>query len=284
MANSFENAVKYLPVVDGVFKKESRSAILDTPALFDGVGIDSAKVLKIDTQGLATYAGAYVAGDVTSTWETITLPYKRNRQLNIDAIANNENFDYLLGGVLGEFTRTKVVPEIDAIRFSTYATSAGTKVEETLTATNAYSAVFSALGGIENSEANIQNSVLFISASLFPAFAQITTAGNIVGVDAIKEKFGLVDVRFVPQNRFNDAISLVAGGAGGYTVTGNDVNYMVIDKSAVCQVIKLENQKLITPEQNQSAYGYSYDYLVYHTAKAFENKVSGIYVSTVPEE
>jgi hypothetical protein len=35
MANSFENAVKYLLVVDGVFKKESRSAILDTAALFD---------------------------------------------------------------------------------------------------------------------------------------------------------------------------------------------------------------------------------------------------------
>jgi hypothetical protein len=68
-----------------------------------------------------------VAGDVTSTWETVTLPYKRNRQLNIDAIANNENFDYLLGGVLGEFTRANVVPEVDAIRFSTYATAAGTK-------------------------------------------------------------------------------------------------------------------------------------------------------------
>jgi hypothetical protein len=153
-----------------------------------------------------------------------------------------------------------------------------------LTGANAYSAVFSALGAIENSEANIQNSLLFISASLFPAFSQITTAGNILGIDAIKEKFGLLDVRFVSQNRFNNAITLVADGAGGYTATGNDINYLVVDKSAICQVIKLENQKLITPDQNQSAYGYSYDYLVYHTAKAFENKVSGIYVSTVSEE
>jgi hypothetical protein len=282
MASSFENAVKYLPIVDGVFKKESKSAILDTPAVFAGVGIDSAKVLKISTQGLVNYAGAYVTGDVTSTWETITLPYKRTRALPIDAIANSENFDYLLGGVLGEFTRVNVVPEVDAIRFGNYFGSAGTVVRETLTASTAYTSVLTALGGIENSEANLQNSVLFVNAALFPAFAQITTAGNILGIDALKDKYGLVDVRFVPTTRFNTSITLNNTGNGGYSAAGQAINYMVVDKSAVCQVIKLENQKLITPDMNQTAYGWSYDYLIYHTAKVLENKTAGIYVSALP--
>jgi hypothetical protein len=216
MANSIELAKKYAPVVDGVFKKSLRTGILDTSALFNGVGINQAQVLKVSTQKLATYADGYVAGDVTSVWETITLPYKRSRQLRIEATDNEENFNRLLGATLAEFIKTAVAPELDAIRFAQYASKGGIGVvSETITASNAYASLLGALGAIDNGEADLTNSVLYVSSGIFAGVNQQTSAGVIMTINELKTKFGLLDIIYVPQSRFNTQVSLATNGAGG---------------------------------------------------------------------
>lgn len=68
---------------------------------------------------------------------------------------------------------------------------------------------------------------------------------------------------------------------GGFTAAGQNINYMVIDKSAVVQVVKKENTKLFDPAVNQQSDAWIYDFLIYHAAYALDNKVAGIYVSKI---
>ena len=88
----------------------------------------------------------------------------------------------------------------------------------------------------------------------------------------------------MPQNRFYTAIKQLKGTtgeeAGGYTrATGaNNINFMVVEKSAAIQFAKRVNSKIITPEQNQDADAYKYGYRQVAIADAYENKRAGIYL------
>lgn len=59
---------------------------------------------------------------------------------------------------------------------------------------------------------------------------------------------------------------------------GCDINFMIIEKSAVIQFEKHVAPKIITPEQNQSADAYKFGYRNVGIADVYENKVAGIYL------
>ena len=88
----------------------------------------------------------------------------------------------------------------------------------------------------------------------------------------------------MPQNRFYTAIKQLTGGtgeeAGGYTRAegANNINFLVVEKSATIQFAKRVNSKIIDPEQNQDADAYKYGYRQVAIADAYENKRSGIYL------
>ena len=96
---------------------------------------------------------------------------------------------------------------------------------------------------------------------------------------------GFAGVVKVPQSRFYTAIDQydgTTGGeeAGGYVkdTNGCDINFMIIEKSAVIQFEKHVAPKIITPEQNQNADAYKFGYRNVGIADAYENKVAGIYL------
>ncbi len=66
---------------------------------------------------------------------------------------------------------------------------------------------------------------------------------------------------------------------------GSNINFMVVEKSAVIQFNKRVNSKIIEPDQNQDADAYKYGYRQVAIADAYENKRAGIYLhkSTVTE-
>ena len=68
-ANSIALATRYLPLLDEVYKKASRSAILDNPNV-QFVGGNAVKVFKTSMDGLADYSrnGGFVDGAVNGTW------------------------------------------------------------------------------------------------------------------------------------------------------------------------------------------------------------------------
>ena len=138
MANAIALAKKYVPLLDEVYKKASLTSILDSDASLAREGSNTNEIIipKIDMDGLGDYDrnSGYVNGDVTLTWETVKFNYERGRMFNVDAMDNEESAGLAFGKLSGEFIRTKVVPEVDAFRFATYAGTEGIgKVEATLT-------------------------------------------------------------------------------------------------------------------------------------------------------
>ena len=71
-------------------------------------------------------------------WQTKTPTYDRNRKFTIDVMDNYETSDIAFGRLSGEFIRTQVIPEIDALRFAKYSNEALTTVIGTLNTAQLY--------------------------------------------------------------------------------------------------------------------------------------------------
>ena len=96
------------------------------------------KIPSITMQGLGDYdrAGGKGApeGDVNFSYETLKMKKDRARGFTLDEMDVDEtNFSLTMGMVMGEFQRTRVVPEVDAYRLSTAATLAGAERQRTYT-------------------------------------------------------------------------------------------------------------------------------------------------------
>ena len=282
MANSIARFKKYVPLLDEVYKNSSLTAVLDSdPELFEaGANANEIIVPKLEMQGLAAYSrnSGYTQGDVTLTHETKQFNYERGRMFNVDAMDNEETAGVAFGKLAGEFIRTKVVPEVDAVRFAQYAgtTDIGT-ASANISAGGWYAAVSAAMAAMDDAEVPAEERYLFI-----------TPAGlkDIEDMDTTKSKACLASftkITKVPQSRFYTKVSLAASGAGGYSrhADGKNLNFLIVAKSAVLQHVKHEAPKVITPEANQDADAWKFGYRIYGLNDVYENKVAGIYAHVV---
>lgn len=298
MANTIELAMKYVPLLDEVYKLASLTAKLDgAPELVQqGANANELIIPKLDMQGLGDYSrnGGYVDGDVTMTNETVKCNFDRGRMFNIDSMDNIETAGLAFGRLAGEFIRTKVVPELDAFRFATYAgitgiskVAAGATLSDGATVVTALRA---ATNKMDEDEVPTENRHLFITPTLH---------GMVQDMDTTKSREVLsrfASVTLVPQTRFYTAIEQKSGKiitsgseeeptttderSGGYVKAADakDINFMVIHAPAVIQFEKHVAPKIITPDANQTADGYKFGYRNVGIASAYENKVSGIYL------
>ena len=283
MANNIQLFQKYIALLDEVYKLSSKSSILDGDASLVQAGRNTNEIIipKMSLDGLADYSrnGGYVKGDVTLTYETVKFNYDRGRKFVVDAMDDEETAGIAFGKLSSEFIRTKVVPEMDAFRFATYASLAGIgKATGTLADGAAViTALRAAANKMDEDEVPSEQRVLFITPTL---------RGMIDDLDTSKSKEVLAkfsSVVEVPQSRFNTQIELLDGTtggeeAGGFRTTGSDINFMVVHTPAILQYPKHTVNKIITPEANQDSDGWMFFYRAYGLADAYENKVAGIYV------
>ena len=292
MANSITLFKKYIDLLDEVYQNASVTSALDGDMTLVQMGANTNEIVipKISMDGLADYDrnGGYVHGDVTLTNETVKFNYDRGRKFTVDAMDNEETAG-LAFGKLAEFIRTKVVPEMDAFRFATYAGTAGISKATAGTLADG-AAVLAALVAAQNKmdedEVPQENRHLFITPTLY---------NMIYAVDTTKSKEVLNSfavVQKVPQSRFYTAIDLYDGktdnsgasGAnekvGGFVKasTGKEINFMVIHKPALLQYPKHTVNKVISPDANQDSDGWLFFYRAYGLADVYENKVAGIYL------
>lgn len=287
MANSITLFKKYVDLLDEVYKNASKTAVLDSDSSLMRQGANANEIIipKISMDGLADYSrnGGYVNGNVTLTNETVTFNYDRGRKFTVDAMDNEESAGLAFGKLSSEFIRTKVVPEMDAFRFATYAGLSGiSKISAgaTLADGNAViKALRAATDKMDEDEVPTENRILFITPTLH---------GMIQDLDTTKSKEVLSrfsSAVLVPQSRFYTAIDLKDGSttgeeAGGFAkaTAGKDINFMVIHKPALLQYTKHVVNKIISPEANQDSDGWMFFYRAYGLADAYDNKLAGIYL------
>lgn len=283
MPNSIALFKKYVDLLDEVYQKASVSSVLDGDASLVRAGTNTNEIVipKISMDGLADYsrASGYVAGDVTLEFETVTFNYDRGRTFTIDAMDNEETVGLAFGKLSSEFLRTKVAPEIDAFRFALYAglddISAATPAA--LTTGDAWLAALSVAKTQMDEDEVPENRILFINPTGYQLIQNVESYKSKSAFESFSQ------VIKVPKRRFNTAINLRDGtseneGIGGYQLTGNDINFMIIHKDAILQYSKHKVDKVVAPADNQTSDGWKFFYREYGLADAYENKRAGIYL------
>jgi len=292
VSNSIALASKYLPILDEIYKAGSKTSILDTAnerVRWDGA--KTAYLFHTAPVGLANYSrnAGFVPGDVTGSWEPYTIEQDRGRSFMIDAMDNDETLGMAFGTLVGEFERTQVIPELDAYRFAKYAAGAAAAqvVTETLSAGAAtIASIDGATAALDDAEVPYEGRILFVNPSVYKLIKSGVTRMVMNGerdVDYNVEMFNDMRLITVPSGRFNTAVTLNAptasNGAGGYTASGDAINYMIVHPSAILQVVKHAVPRIFSPEVNQEADAWKFDYRVYHDCFIEAQKTNGIYVS-----
>jgi hypothetical protein len=286
MPNAIELATQFVPILDDVYRLASLTSKLDgNPELVRaGANANELIIPMLSMQGLGDYSrnGGYVDGDVTMVNETRKCNFDRGRMFNVDTMDNLETAGIAFGRLAGEFIRTKVVPELDAFRFATYCGAAGVSSAAAVLASGAdvIAALRAATNKMDEDEVPYEDRHLFITPTL---------KGLVDDLDTTKSKEVLArfaDVTLVPQTRFYTAIDQYDGKtsgeeAGGFikdATSGKNINFLILQKSALIQFEKHVAPKIIAPEQNQDADGYKFGYRNVGIADVYKNKLAGVYV------
>lgn len=324
MANSIDLITRYgTKAWDKVYKAEACSSVLDGDKdLLKFTGVKTVKIAKFASTGLGdyhranaqvdgNYAGSetaggatgkgygYQQGDVSLEWEEFPLSCDRGTQLRIELFDDEETDGLAVAMATKEFSRTKVIPEVDAYVFSKLVEYAGTISEKeiSLTAGTGYNAngpiqalndAFEALGDLEVADAD---QVVFCSNKFFN---QLRSTGEVVKVlkqteynENVKFSIGEYEGReiiAVPANRFRTMIKL--NGDNGYTWNDGSkkIDFIVVAKSAVAHVTKYDKVKVFGPEVVQDFDGYKVNIRIYHDVFVPDNKRVGIYAHITSDE
>ena len=285
MANSIALAKVYTNLLDEVYKNSALTAVLESDATLARQGANANEIVipKLSMDGLADYDrnSGYVNGDVELTWETVKFNYERGRAFTVDDMDDEETQNIAFGRLAGEFIRTKVVPELDAFRFATYASTvgAGSATGTLATSADVIGALRTATSAMDEAEVPMEDRHLFITPTLF---------GLVEDLDTNKSKEVLsrfASITKVPQTRFYSVIELLDGKTpteekGGYKKAdgGVELNFEIIHKPATLQFTKHAVPKIIAPAQNPDADAWKYGYRNYGLCDVYENKAAGIYV------
>lgn len=291
MPNSFELVTVFRDILQGIYRRESLTAPLDAAIQTIGFeGTNAVRVFKTSMVGLGNYSRAtgYPAGDVTGTWQTLTLAVERGRAFNVDRMDDDETLGMAFGTLASEFYRTMVVPEIDAVRFSKYASCVGIQEVGTpalLSSSTIRAAIGVAKAALNAAEVPMEGRIMYMSDSCYGFLEDSIgrTLQNQTAVETRVTTFDGMQVVMVPQTRFFKGITLNPGSTanvGGFAKTastGRDINFMILHPSSVLQPIKLEVTKIFSPEVNQTTDGWLIQSRLYHDAFVHDNRVQGIY-------
>jgi hypothetical protein len=290
--NSIALVQKYLPILDEIYKAGAKSAILDTAEeRVRWAGAKKASLFVTNLVGLANYDrnAGFVPGDATDGWEDYEITQDRGRSFMVDAMDNDETLGMAFGTLMGEFERNKVIPEVDAYRFAKIASSADNSqiVTETLsTGAATIASIDTATATLDNAEVPYEGRILFVTPDVYKLIKSGVTRMVMNGDNNVNynvEIYNDMRVITVPAGRFNTAVTINApttsGAAGGFTVSGDTINFMIVHPSAVMQVVKHVVPRVFSPEVNQEADAWKLDYRIYHDTFVKGQKTKGIYVS-----
>lgn len=286
MANAITKFKKYIDKLDEVYQLASLTACLDSDSTLAQAGANANEIIipKLSMDALADYsrASGYVDGDVTMTNETVTFNYDRGRKFSVDNMDNEETAGLAFGKLSSEFIRTKVVPEMDAFRFATYAATEGISTAPAANLTSGemvIAALRAATTKMNEDEVPLEGRILYITPTLKGMIDDLDTTKS---REVLKQFSRIIEV---PQSRFYTAIELRDGTtegekAGGFAKAEGaaNINFMVIRADALMQYPKHTVSKVISPEDNQDKDAWMFFYRAYGLADVYENKAAGIYL------
>ena len=258
------------------------------------------KIPKLSMDGLGNYSrtDGFNSGSITFEYETRTMTHDRGRSFSFDELYVNEtNFALTAATVMGEFQRTKVVPEIDATRIATIAQIAMGVTGDTQAAYGYTPTKSTIVDKIKDGikairKAGYRNNLICyvtydvqalisqyygdkISSATFAINGVDTRVPSIDGVPLVP----MIDECMVTKLKFNDGKTSGQTSGGFEKATdGLDINFEIMSMDAPIAVQKTDNMRIFSPQVNQKARAWAMDYRKFHDVWVPENKQKGLYV------
>lgn len=268
-------------------------------------GGNEVKIPHLEMQGLADYNRAdgsgYKNGDITFKYQTKTMRKDRGRSFQFDAHDVDEtNFVLTAGNVLSVFQTTKVVPEVDAYRYSmlardiliahtakngtvkgiTNGTNLGTGiavgiVEENYTPNKStiFSKIKADLAAIRDIVGDIPLVISMASTALseLEQSDEISRQLNVADFEkgGIMTKVKSIDgvpIIEVPSSRMATEFEFKNDANGGFAKSSKaaDINWIITPLNGPIAVSKTDEVRIFTPKTNQAANAWKVDYRKYH--------------------
>jgi len=263
-------------------------------------GGNEVKIPKMALSGLGNYDRdlGFAQGSVTLNYETRSLTQDRGRTFQLDAIDVDEtNFATVAGNVMGEFQRTKVIPEIDAYRYSRLAKLAKAAGQSSVYTPDANTIMEKLMDEITNIKDVVgdSNEIIITMSAKTASLLDMAKGGNnliesgefIQGNAAFKVRNidGSPIIR-VPSARLRDTYDFLDGVTdgekeGGFlaAVDAKNINWIISVRQAPIAVSKTDVTRIFDPLTNQKANAWKIDYRKYHDLWIPDNAMSGIWVN-----
>lgn len=288
--NSTESAKRYSGELDKVIEQKSVTGFFaDNTLKAQFIGAKDVVISDMDFLGLADYDRdtGFTKGPIVINKETYTLTQDRGRSLEIDREdADETGVDGLAGKVLGEYVRTKVIPECDAYVLSKLggvATARGNVVDRGTE--YPYKNFVELLQGVQEKAGYDEELVAFVSSPIYFSLMNSAEISKYITVSDFKQGelnikvntingVPLIPVQtsrmfaqysFIEGNKGTDETSSV-GATGGFVPnsTGKSIFMLVMPKRAASLVRKTEKMRIFTPDENQDKDAWKFDYRVYY--------------------
>lgn len=290
--NNLSNCIdKFTNRLDKVIAQETVTGDLNMnqDLLGEMSGNGKIEIASIDMDGLATHnrGQGFTKGGISVTWQPYQLQYERDREFNIDVLDDDERAKLVSANAMGEFARTKVVPEVDAIRFAKLTQNAGTTVEKDLSgADETVAAVLEAEQCMEDHGVKLSQCLFYHSAAT-KKLLRLSNKYQLSAGESPNSNFGTYDemkMIGVAGDRFYSAIKLLDGTTsgeerGGYEKAedGKALNFIVMAPEAAAAISKHEKLRYFSPDVNQDDDAHKWQYRLYHDLIVYLKKRGLIY-------
>lgn len=265
-------------------------------------GGSEVKIPSLDMDGMADYdrKNGFTEGSVDFKYQTKTMTQDRGRSFSFDENDVNEtNFVLTASTVMGEFQRTKVVPEMDAYRYSTIAAACMAKKR--------------ASGGYVPEEATVLQKLYYDIAAVQDVVGDTTplvitidrmTAAILSMSEKLSKKLDVTDFRqgdaTIKIRSLDGMYPLVTVGSermkteylfkdgktsgqesGGFAPTegSKSINWIITPRNAPIAVSKTDKMRIFDPETNQRARAWAMDYRKFHDLWITDQKILQCFVN-----
>lgn len=261
------------------------------------VGAKTVLLPEMELSGLGDYDRdtGFIQGTVTVSNQPYTLRMDRARSFQLDREDEDETgIAGLAGQVLGEFVRTKVVPEVDAYCLSKLAGLAVTK-GHTVSGTpdtEALKMFREACAAVQSEVGFDEPLVCFVDPTMWnaiqssPEMTRLMVSSDFKKGELHTEVKSINGVAILPvgEGRMKTAYTFNDGAtdgqeAGGFVAADNaqSIGMLVMPKRGASLVKKTERVRTFAPDQNQAADAYKFDYRTYYDLIIKNSTASSIY-------
>ncbi len=293
--NSIENATRYSSELDKMFEQKSAVGFFADNALATKfVGAKTVIIPDIDFQGLADYDrdSGFSRGAINVANTSYTMSMDRARSLQIDREDMSETgIANLAGKILGEYVRTKVVPECDAYvlsKLSGLAVSRANTIEGDVN--KPFEALCTLINEVQSVVGYDEELVAFVDSYMFAALQNSSEIAKMITVSDFKQGEVTLKVKSingvaiipVVSERMKTAYEFGASGFAPLN-TAAETYMLVCPKSGAHLVKKTEKMRIFTPEQNIDADAYKFDYRIYYDVFVKKSGLDAVWAWVSPE-